>query len=292
MSQIARIKITESPRDAQQGLSYVISPEKRAKFVNALLKVNFDVIDVGSYVSPKAIPQMANQSKVFDLIDKSLGDSKLMVIVGNLRGGQEASAHSKTDILGFPYSLSENFLRRNINSTITKAYDTITDLSSLCTDSNKELRIFISMAFGNPYGDKWEIEELEGQISRFIHLGVKTITLSDTIGVATPQLITELFDRLIPLWPDVEFGLHIHTKPREWYEKIKAAWDAGCRSYDGVLNGIGGCPMTGYELLGNLNTLNLWKFIVDNNIPAMINENALAEALVVSGTIYELQEMK
>ena len=148
------------------------------------------------------------------------------------------------------------------------------------------------MAFGNPYGDKWNLEELQKHISRFIHLGVKTITLSDTIGVATPDLVTELFERLIPLWPDIEFGLHIHTKPRDWNDKIQAAWDAGCRSYDGVLNGIGGCPMTGYELLGNLNTLNLWKFIVDNNIPSKINETALAEALTVSGTIYEMQEFK
>lgn len=292
MSPIERIKITESPRDAQQGLPYVISPEKRASFVNALLKVNYDVIDVGSFVSEKAIPQMASQSKVFDLIDKSLGDAKLMVIVGNLRGGKDASAHPKTDILGFPYSMSENFLLRNINSTISKANDTITDLSSICSDKDKELRIFISMAFGNPYGDKWNLEELQKHISRFIHLGVKTITLSDTIGVATPDLVTELFERLIPLWPDIEFGLHIHTKPRDWNDKIQAAWDAGCRSYDGVLNGIGGCPMTGYELLGNLNTLNLWKFIVDNNIPSKINETALAEALTVSGTIYEMQEFK
>ncbi len=286
------IKITESPRDAQQGLPYIISPEKRAAFINALMKVGFDVIDAGSFVSSKAIPQMGSQDKVFQLIDKSLGSSSIMAIVGNLRGGIDASLQEKLDIMGFPFSLSETFLRKNINSTISKADKTISELSKVCNDTGKELRVFISMAFGNPYNDRWEINELKDQISRFVDLGIPTITLSDTIGVANSTMITDLFEDLTPLWPDVEFGLHIHTKPNDWLKKIEAAWKSGCTSFDGVINGIGGCPMTGYELLGNLNTSSLLEFIKSNNLSTKINESALNEALRFSNEIYELHELK
>lgn len=283
------IKITETPRDAQQGLPYVISPARRAAYINSLMKVGFDVIDFGSFVSPAAIPQMADQHEVLRLIDKGASGSKLMAIVGNSRGGREAVAQEKVDILGFPYSMSESFLKRNINSSIEKANETIEYLADISRQSGKELRIFMSMAFGNPYGDKWEIKDMKKQISAFIDLGIRTITLSDTIGVATPDLITRIFESMIREWSYVEFGLHIHTKPDDWYEKIKAAWDAGCYSFDGVLNGIGGCPMTGYELIGNLNTLNLIKFIKDNKIPAKINEVALEKALQVASETYEVE---
>jgi len=282
------IKLTETPRDAQQGLPYVIPAEKRALYVNALLKAGFDVIDFGSFVSPKAIPQMADQDKVLQLVDKSLGTAKLMAIVGNLRGGKDAAAQSKLDIIGFPYSMSESFLQKNINSTTSKALETINDLISLSSDSGKEMRIFMSMAFGNPYGDKWSLLEMQKHVERFISKGIKTITLSDTMGLATPNSITEIFDTMFKEWPDIEFGLHIHTTSKDWYEKIEAAWNSGCRSYDGVLNGIGGCPMTGYEMLGNLNTLNLLKFIRDKHITTSLNEEALGEALMVAGELYQL----
>lgn len=282
------IRITETPRDAQQGLPYVIPVQKRAAYINALLRVGFDVIDFGSFVSPKAIPQMADQDKVLELVDKTQGSARLMAIVGNLRGGKDAVSQQKTDILGFPYSMSETFLQKNINSSTTKALETIDSLSLLCADNGKELRIFMSMAFGNPYGDKWNAAEMEKHVERFIRRGIKTITLSDTIGHATPEAITRIFDRMLALWPDTEFGLHLHTTPTDWYDKIAAAWDAGCRSFDGVLNGIGGCPMTGYELIGNLNTLNLLKFIQDNKIPNHLNEKALGKALMVAGETYEM----
>ncbi|HLO90728.1 MAG TPA: hypothetical protein VK172_06125 [Lentimicrobium sp.] len=282
------IKITETPRDAQQGLPYVISVEKRAYYINALLKVGFDVIDFGSFVSPKAIPQMADQDLVLELVDKSLGNAKLMAIVGNVRGGINALAQPKLDLLGFPYSMSETFLQKNINSSTAKALETIDSLVSLCSDKGKEIRIFMSMAFGNPYGDKWSINEMEKHIERFISRGINTITLSDTIGMATPDSISEIFDHMLSIWPETEFGLHLHTRPNDWYNKINAAWDSGCRSFDGVLNGIGGCPMTGYEMIGNLNTLNLLKFSNDYNIPINLNEQALAEALKVSGEVYEM----
>lgn len=288
MAATNKIKITETPRDAQQGLPYVIPVEKRALFINSLLKVGFDVIDFGSFVSPRAIPQMADQDKVLALVDKSPGDAKLMAIVGNVRGGKDAAAQTKVDILGFPYSMSETFLQRNINSSTSKALDTINSLANVCSDTGKELRIFMSMAFGNPYGDEWNISGMKRQTEKFISQGIKTITLSDTIGVATPDSINDLFTEMFKEWPDIEFGLHIHTKPKEWYPKISAAWEAGCRSFDGVLNGIGGCPMTGYEMIGNLNTLNLLKFIQDNNIETSLNENRLGETLMLSGEIYEM----
>lgn len=281
------IKVTESPRDAQQGLPYVIPVEKRAKYINALLKGGFDVIDFGSFVSPKAIPQMADQDKVLKLVDKSAGDALLMAIVGNLRGGKDAASQEKLDILGFPYSISETFLQKNINSSTAKALETIDSLALLSADSGKGLRIFMSMAFGNPYGDKWSIDEMKRQIEQFIHKGIKTITLSDTIGVATPDSIYLICNSMISNWPDIEFGLHIHTTPGEWYEKIEAAWESGCRSFDGVLSGIGGCPMTGYEMIGNLNTLDLIKFIDNKNIPTILNKEAIMNAMFISQDIYE-----
>lgn len=281
------IKVTESPRDAQQGLPYVIPVEKRAKYINALLKGGFDVLDFGSFVSPKAIPQMADQDKVLKLVDKSAGDALLMAIVGNLRGGKDAASQEKLDILGFPYSMSETFLQKNINSSTAKALETIDSLALLSADSGKGLRIFMSMAFGNPYGDKWNVDEMKRQIEQFIHKGIKTITLSDTIGVATPDLIYLICNSMISNWPDIEFGLHIHTTPDVWYKKIEAAWESGCRSFDGVLSGIGGCPMTGYEMIGNLNTLDLIKFIDDKNIPTNLNKEAIMNAMFISQDIYE-----
>ncbi len=283
------IKITETPRDAQQGLHYVISPAKRAAFINSLIKVGYDVIDFGSFVSPAAVPQMADQAEVLRLVDKAGKTPKLMAIVGNNRGGRDAVIQEKVDILGFPYSMSGTFLKRNINSTTEKALETIDYLVDIANQADKEVRIFMSMAFGNPYGDKWDINEMKKHIARFIDLGIKTITLSDTIGVATPESISQIFETMISTWPDIEFGLHIHTQPNDWYEKIKAAWDAGCYSFDGVLNGIGGCPMTGYEMIGNLNTLNLLKFTQENNIPTKINEKALANALLVASETYEIE---
>lgn len=265
MEQKNLIKLTESPRDAQQGLSYIISPEKRAAYINALMKVGFDVIDFGSFVSPRAVPQMADQDKVLALVDKSESKSKLMAIVGNMRGGIEAASHQKLDIIGFPYSISETFLQKNINSNHEKALVTIDGLLEICRDNGKSLRIFMSMAYGNPYGDKWNIGLLEEHIEILAGKGIRTITLADTIGIADSDLIAEVYCALLHKFPDHEFGLHIHTRPNEWHQKLEAAWNAGCRWYEGVINGIGGCPMTGYELVGNLDTMNLIDFLEEKN---------------------------
>lgn len=276
------IKLTESPRDAQQGLSYIISPEKRAAYINALMKVGFDVIDFGSFVSPKAVPQMADQDKVLALVDKSESKTKLMAIAGNLRGGLEAATHQKLDIIGFPYSISETFLQKNINSDHEKALKTIDDLLEICKDNNKTLRIFMSMAYGNPYGDPWSIGLLEEHIEILAEKGIHTITLADTIGIADSSQISEVYNALLHKFPDHEFGLHIHTQPNEWHQKLESAWNAGCRWYEGVINGIGGCPMTGYELVGNLNTLDIIDFLTKMNAKHYLDLNALKAVIKIN----------
>lgn len=275
------IQLTESPRDAQQGLPHIIPPEKRAEYINALLKVGFDVIDFGSFVSPKAIPQMANQHKVLDLVDKTGSDTRLMAIVGNIRGGKEAASQSKVDILGFPYSFSETFLKKNINADIKESLSIIDGLLEICAKSEKTLRIFMSMAYGNPYNDPWSIGILEKHIDLLSAKGIRTITLADTIGVASASLISEVYKSLVSDFSDHEFGLHIHTRPNEWHEKLEAAWEAGCRWYEGVISGIGGCPMTGYEMVGNLDTLHLLEFLESKNAKHRVDMDLLGAAMKV-----------
>ncbi len=277
------IKLTESPRDAQQGLPYVISPEKRAAYINALLKVGFDVIDFGSFVSPKAIPQMAEASRVLSMVDKSGSNSKLMAIVGNMRGGMDAAAQPSLDIIGFPYSTSETFLMKNIKADSQQAEAIIDGLMHICKDSDKELRVFLSLAFGNPYNDDWDINILAQHIEKLAMKGITTITLADTIGIASAQLIGEVYESLLKRFPDIEFGLHLHTRPGEWYAKLSAAWNAGCRWYEGVISGVGGCPMTGFELVGNLDTLSLVSFLEEKNAAHHLDTRQLFSAVRLAG---------
>ncbi len=279
-----KIKITESPRDAQQGLPFTIRVEKRAAYINELMLAGFDVIDFGSFVSPKAVPQMAYSNEVLELIDKSKSDTQLLAIVGNTRGADEACASAKLDIVGFPYSISDTFLQKNINSSIEKIDETAYSIGKICNDHNKAFRVFVSMAFGNPYGDDWNIALVSDCVKKLASSGVQTITLSDTIGLATATSIHEIFETIMPLYPDIEIGLHIHTHHHNWWEKINAAWKAGCRSYDGVINGIGGCPMTGYELLGNLNTLDLLSYFKEENIGHHLNELLIKDIAFRYGT--------
>ncbi|MDY0025785.1 MAG: hypothetical protein RBS33_07365 [Lentimicrobium sp.] len=272
------IQLTESPRDAQQGLPYVIAPEKRAEYINALLKVGFDVIDFGSFVSPKAIPQMAEQDKVLKMVDKSGSETKLMVIVGNARGGSDAAGQDKVDILGFPYSTSSTFLKKNINADDDMALNIIDDLIDICNHSGKSLRIFMSLAFGNPYGDAHSNELLAQKINILLEKGIHSITLADTIGQSTADTLAETLTYIIHHFPGLNPGLHLHTRQNEWYDKIDAAYKAGCRSFDGVLNGIGGCPMSGYELVGNLNTFNLINYFDHQKIRHNLDNQKLIDA--------------
>lgn len=272
-----KIYLTECPRDAQQGLHYVISPERRAQYINELMHVGFEVIDFGSFVSPKAVPQMADSAKVLELVNKENTATKLLAIVGNARGGVEAAEQTKVDILGFPYSISNTFLEKNINSNLDKVLQTTKELGVIAKDHNKSLRVYISMAFGNPYGDEWSEQIIIDSVQSLVDAGVHTITLSDTTGLGTPDSIGSIIRKLLPEFPQTEFGLHLHTEPNNWREKIAAGWDAGCRHFDGVINGFGGCPMTGYELLGNVNTLNLLAFIKEKQIQSDVNSERVLD---------------
>jgi len=287
MKEKDKILITESPRDAQQGLPYVLLPEKRAEYINTLLKVGFDVLDFGSFVSPRAIPQMAEQAKVLEMVDKTGSKSRLMAIVGNMRGGTDAAAQPKLDIIGFPYSTSEAFLLKNINSDNTKALTIIDGLLDICEKGGKNLHIFLSMAFGNPYGDSEDISLLADRIGLLSDKGIRGITLADTIGVASPEKISEILGFLLPQFPGIKFGLHIHTRPGVWLAKIDAAWRAGCRSFDGVINGIGGCPMTGYELVGNLDTHNLVDWCKKQGIETGLETANLEDARNLAKKIFQ-----
>lgn len=271
------LKITECPRDAQQGLPYTIPPEKRAVYINELMQAGFAVIDFGSFVSPKAVPQMADSAKVLEGINKEGSATKLLAIIGNARGATEAADQQKVDVLGFPYSISNTFLERNIHSDASRVLHVLDEIATISQGNGKALRVYISMAFGNPYGDEWSEFMVQDAVYLLAGKGVQTITLSDTTGLGTPQVIYNLFKTLIPRFPHVELGLHLHTLPEQAMEKIDAAWKAGCRSFDSVINGLGGCPLTGYELLGNVNTLTLLQYCRRHNIATGLNENRIEQ---------------
>lgn len=271
--------ITECPRDAQQGLPYVIDPGKRAAYINQLMLAGFDVIDFGSFVSPKTVPQMADSDKVLAQIDRSNSNTKLLAIVGNLRGASDAANQEQVDIVGFPYSISKTFLQKNINAGPAEASRLVEQIKKFCAASNKKLRVYISMAFGNPYGDEWNEDILRQSLLELQNLEVEEVMLSDTTGLATPAVITSVFEKLVKnLY--IQCGLHLHTLPIESQLKIDAAWKAGCRRFDSVINGLGGCPMTGYELLGNVNTLELLQYFRGKNIQNNLKEDLITDLAI------------
>lgn len=247
------VKLIECPRDAMQGLKEFIPTEVKVRYLNELLKVGFDTIDIGSFVSPKAIPQLADTAEVLSRIDTSGSRSKLLVIVANERGAEEAAAQRGVNFLGYPFSISETFQQRNTNTSIAGSWDRIARISGITREAGKELVVYISMAFGNPYGDQWNSEVALHWVNRLVdELGVRIIALSDTVGVARPEDITSMFSALIPALPHVEFGAHLHCRPDNWKLKTDAAWQAGCRRFDGAIKGYGGCPMAEDDLVGNL----------------------------------------
>ncbi len=269
---MSRVKIVECPRDAMQGIKSWIPTNEKINYVQSLLKVGFDVLDVGSFVSPRSIPQMKDSKQVLESLDLKLTNSKLLYIVANLRGATEACQHSQIDFLGFPFSISENFQMRNTNKTINNSIDELKGIISISEKNNKKVIVYLSMGFGNPYGDEWNYEILEKWISVIVSLGVKTISISDTIGISTPSNIDKVFKNSIKQFPKIEFGAHFHTKPSNWFEKIDSAYKAGCRRFDSVIQGYGGCPMASDELTGNfpteklINYLNQKKEIIDINL--------------------------
>jgi hydroxymethylglutaryl-CoA lyase len=272
------VKIIESPRDAMQGLPVFIATADKIRYINALLKVGFDTIDFGSFVSPKAIPQLSDTVDVLKQLNMEDCPTCLLAIVANLRGAETASSFDRIHYLGYPFSVSPTFLKRNINSTYEKSEKDIQEILELCDKSGKELVIYISMAFGNPYGDEWSPEIVAEWVQRLHSLGVKIVPLSDTVGISSPGSIAQLFGLLIPEFPGIEFGLHLHTTVRHWYRKIDAAFTNGCRRFDTVINGLGGCPMAENRLVGNLRTSNLLEYFETKDIFVDINEDAFNKA--------------
>jgi len=275
------IKIIECPRDAMQGIKDFIPTVNKVQYIQSLLRVGFDTIDFGSFVSPKAIPQMADTSQVLSMLDLTKTDSKLLAIVANERGAIEASKHQEIDYLGFPFSISENFQMRNTHKTIAQSVLTLDSILNIAVQSNKEVVVYISMGFGNPYGDPWNVDIVGDWTSRLSNMGVKILSLSDTVGSSTPNSINYIFSNLIPLYPKIEFGAHLHTTRGTWFEKIDASYKAGCRRFDGAIQGFGGCPMAKDELTGNMPTEKLLSYFTskqNNNLNALSFESAYNEA--------------
>lgn len=281
-----KVKIIESPRDAMQGLTNFIPTEDKARYINALLKVGFDVIDFGSFVSPKAIPQLRDTQEVLAKLDLSNTNTELLVIVVNKRGAETAGKFDQIKYMGFPFSISPTFLKRNINSNIERSVQTVQELLEICDKTNKELVVYISMAFGNPYGDEWNAQIVSDWVGRLYEMGVRKIPLSDTVGISSKKNIAQLFATLIPEYPEAKFGLHLHTTMRHWYKKINAAFLNGCRQFDTVINGLGGCPMAENRLVGNLRTSNLLEYCEINYVPIAINEEAFDEAYQLALDIF------
>ena len=287
MKKAGKIFITETPRDAMQGLNKIIATKDKAQYINLLLKCGYETVDVGSFVSPKAVPQMADTSEVISLLDTELTKSKIMVLAGNSRGGSQAAAEQKVQIISFPYSVSGTFLKRNLNSSPEAAWQTVVELKAICDQSQKELRVYVTMAFGNPYGDKWNDEIVIREVEKLYSAGIRNIVFSDVTGEGTPGNIERICSLLITSFPDAVFGIHLHTKPNDWQPKVEAAWSGGMRNFESALGGYGGCPMTGYELLGNLDTLNLLQWCEKQGIETGIRNEILNEARSLAGKIFQ-----
>lgn len=261
-----------------QGLKEYIPVAQKIDYINSLLKVGFDIVDIGSFVSPKAIPQLRDTDEVIRNLDLSETKSKIMVLVANKRGGETAVSFDEVDCLSFPFSISSTFLKRNINSDIEKSLAIVDDLMELCRKTDKQLFIYISMGFGNPYGDEWNMEIVEKYVEKLIDKEVRNIPFADVLGNSTISRIDKVFSTLIPKYPMVEFSFHLHTMPRDWYPKVDAAYKSGCRCFEGVINGLGGCPAADDQLLGNLSTRNLLEYCLMNKIETSIDWEALEVA--------------
>jgi hydroxymethylglutaryl-CoA lyase len=277
-----KVKIIECPRDAMQGIKTFIPTETKVQYIQSLLRVGFDTIDFGSFVSPKAIPQMQDTAEVLAQLDLTKTESKLLAIIANTKGAEMASIHKEIQYLGFPFSISENFQMRNTHKTIAESLVTLQEILDIANKTNKEVVAYLSMGFGNPYGDVWNVEIVGEWTEKLAKMGVKILSLSDTIGSSTPEVIDYLFSNLIPKYPEIEFGAHLHTTPDKWHEKVDAAFKAGCTRFDGAIQGFGGCPMAKDDLTGNMPTEKLLSYFTaqkaETNLSAMSFESAYNEA--------------
>lgn len=279
------IKIIECPRDAMQGIKDFIPTDAKVKYIQALLGVGFDTIDFGSFVSPKAIPQMVDTAQVLSQLDLSQTRSKLLAIVANIRGANDATQYSGIDYLGYPFSISENFQMRNTHKTIAQSVVVLQEILNIAERANKKVVAYLSMGFGNPYGDPWNVDIVSEWTERLGNMGIKTLSLSDTVGTSNPENIEYLFSNLIPQYPDIEFGAHLHTTPNTWFEKVDAAYRSGCRRFDGAMQGFGGCPMAKDELTGNMPTEKLLSYFnlhkSQNKLNLLSFERAFNEASII-----------
>lgn len=281
------LKLIECPRDAMQGWHRMISTAEKVEYLQALLKVGFDTLDFGSFVSPKAIPQLADTKEVLAQLDLSATRSKLLAIVANVRGAEEAVVYDEIDYLGFPFSVSETFQLRNTNKTIAESLEQVQTMQELCIKNSKELVVYISMGFGNPYDDPYSPEIVLRWVDELVKMDITTISLADTVGVANPDIISSLFKHLIPAYPGVEIGAHFHSAPHNWEEKVQAAWDQGCRRFDSAIKGIGGCPMAKDELVGNLATENMIWFCQQRQEPLTLDMTALRTAQQLADVVFK-----
>jgi len=276
------VKIIECPRDAMQGIKTFIPTANKVTYIQSLLRVGFDTIDFGSFVSSKAIPQMQDTAEVLAQLDLSQTQSKLLAIIANTQGAEAACAFPEIQYLGFPFSISENFQMRNTHKTISQSLVSLQEILNLADAKNKQVVAYLSMGFGNPYGDPWNTEIVGEWTEKLATMGVKIVSLSDTIGSSTPEMISYLFSNLIPAYPAIEFGAHLHTTPDSWFEKIDAAYKAGCRRFDGAIQGFGGCPMATNHLTGNMPTEKLLSYFTaqkaTTNLSPMSFESAYNEA--------------
>ncbi len=280
------MKLIECPRDAMQGLHHFVPTEIKAAYINLLLQVGFDTIDFGSFVSPKAIPQLRDTHEVLEKLDLSTTKSKLLAIVANLRGIQDAIKHQAITYLGFPFSISETFQQRNTNSSIAQSLSTVEDMLELCEKYNKIAVVYLSMGFGNPYGDEWNTEIVEKWAEELVNRGVKILSLSDTTGVSTPEKIEAILPGLIKRFDKIEIGVHLHSTPETRIEKMEAAFTAGCKRFDSALKGFGGCPMAADDLTGNLATEDLIYFLEKKGEKLLINVDKWQESMLFSQKIF------
>ena len=281
------IHLVECPRDAMQGWKTFIPTSKKIEYINALLKVGFDTIDFGSFVSPKAIPQMADTKEVISQLSIVSNKTKLLAIVANIRGAEEAAVFDEITYLGFPFSISPTFQKRNANSTNEESLIRVGEIQNLCIKNKKEMVVYISMGFGNPYGDLYNEEIVLQWVDKLIDRGIKIISLADTVGLVQPEQVSSILNFLIPKYHEINFGVHLHSTATNWKQKIDAALQAGCNRFDGALKGIGGCPMAGDDLVGNMDTELMIKYFEEKKLLSKIDVNALQDALRIANEIFK-----
>ena len=279
------IHLTECPRDAMQGIGAFIPTEDKVRYINAILRAGFDTVDFGSFVSPQAIPQLRDTAEVLAQLELSTTNAKLLAIVGNRRGAEAAVQYDEITYLGFPFSISPTFLQRNINSTVEQSFVLVQELLELCQQHGKQLVTYVSMAFGNPYNDAWSVEHLLHWIDQLHHAGARRITLADTTGMGNAQIVESTLETAIPTYAEVTFGLHLHTTSLGWYEKVDAAYRQGCRYFDGVMSGLGGCPMAGPDLVGNIATRDLLAYFDEHDVTTGLDREAFLRAEQIANEI-------